>query len=568
MTRIYKYALHPTPMQRKCLEECGSTSRFLWNRMVGKVRYVLHEINHGRRGTIENEYRKLLSEKSLVGMRAKAIAGLAIEKGISKDDALRIFIEEKTKKDTTIVTRKNGTKAKKWSANHLAWKYAVEKVNSERLKLVSPDVLVLWTGIQAKWINFGNSWDGGIFKSPRFKKYGEISAIQKQIGPMSSWNFGQTVDLSWCGSPCLTNVDVNVHRKIPSGSTIKQIALVKETNGEWFLCIFLNADNSVFQRHFNQCDSQVVGIDPGVKAALTTSDGQIFEPNSLTKQSRVEKKLKKLLRKLQRQTQACNPHCFNADQTWRRGQRITVRSKGMLETASQITRIKKYFRDAKNNYYHNTAIQLLNSYDTIAIGDVKLHALISGKGNAKRALNTRVREHAISDFKSKIKDKASLSLTPKYVCDIVETNTTRTCNVCKFINKTLTLDDRKWTCPQCNTHHDRDVNAAINIKISAMKAAGSQSVSEEKSSKVRRSTKVTKTRSTETTKSQDGRLTQEVVASVQVTPHLIESASTTQPVVVEQDVKTSVSTDTGSPMKILGHSQNQPCITDTEQLKA
>ena len=41
---------------------------------------------------------------------------------------------------------------------------------------------------------------------------------------------------------------------------------------------------------------------------------------------------------------------------------------------------------------------------------------------------------------------------------------TKTCSHCGFHNSTLTLSDRSWACPGCGMHHDRDINAAINIK--------------------------------------------------------------------------------------------------------
>jgi len=45
----------------------------------------------------------------------------------------------------------------------------------------------------------------------------------------------------------------------------------------------------------------------------------------------------------------------------------------------------------------------------------------------------------------------------------------KTCNCCGYINKELTLKDRKWTCHKCGSVLDRDVNAAINIKSFALK---------------------------------------------------------------------------------------------------
>ena len=44
----------------------------------------------------------------------------------------------------------------------------------------------------------------------------------------------------------------------------------------------------------------------------------------------------------------------------------------------------------------------------------------------------------------------------------------KTCNTCGYVKSDLELKDREWTCPECGTHHDRDINASINIKQIAL----------------------------------------------------------------------------------------------------
>ena len=54
-----------------------------------------------------------------------------------------------------------------------------------------------------------------------------------------------------------------------------------------------------------------------------------------------------------------------------------------------------------------------------------------------------------------------------YGCRIIEIDrwfpSSERCHICGYINDNLTLKDRSWLCTECNTNHDRDVNASINI---------------------------------------------------------------------------------------------------------
>ena len=57
------------------------------------------------------------------------------------------------------------------------------------------------------------------------------------------------------------------------------------------------------------------------------------------------------------------------------------------------------------------------------------------------------------------------------------TPTTKPCSDCGHRNENLSLSDRQWTCPKCGSHHDRDINAAINIKQAGLAALSGAVVS-------------------------------------------------------------------------------------------
>ena len=502
MIRAYKYRLAPTLMQETCLNKTGRLTRFLWNRLVKTQQDALEDIKNGRRTTIENEYKSFLVGKSLTGKRVISINKLSIKKNISSQDALNQLITDAYNKDINILIRKEdnsrgkkGTRALNYSAQHLSWRYAVEKVNSQRKSLISPRCKAIWTGLQTKWIQFGESLDKYIMRSPRFKKYGEISAIQKQVK-----NFcpGDTINLSWCGSECLKQVSIIYHRPIPTGGIVKQVALVKDSLNHWFVCLFVEAEDSVFARDFPKTD-KTVGVDPGMKIALTTSDGEKFTPEGMSGEKRKMRKLARLQRKLQRQSQSNNSQFFDEQGKWKKKKdKSWHNSKGMIQTALEICDIRRHEKDARSDFYHKKAIKLLQDYDIIGVGEAQMHVLASlgKKGQAKRQANLKSSEHAIADFVSKLKDKAKLSLTPKQVFGkIDESYTTQRCSGCKELTGPKgrdELDIRYWKCSICGMEHDRDVNAAKNIRdntISEMKAAAAQSVSGVTTPKVHKSTK-------------------------------------------------------------------------------
>jgi len=69
----------------------------------------------------------------------------------------------------------------------------------------------------------------------------------------------------------------------------------------------------------------------------------------------------------------------------------------------------------------------------------------------------KISDYAFSEFVSILEYKTNLIKIDRYY------PSTKTCSVCGYVNENLNLNDRTWICPKCNTKHDRDINASVNI---------------------------------------------------------------------------------------------------------
>jgi len=88
--------------------------------------------------------------------------------------------------------------------------------------------------------------------------------------------------------------------------------------------------------------------------------------------------------------------------------------------------------------------------------------------SAKSGLNKSIHDASWGMFVDMLKYKAEWQGKNILEIDRFEPSS-KCCNVCGTINKELTLKNRVWTCNNCNTVHDRDINAAINIKKFALR---------------------------------------------------------------------------------------------------
>ena len=122
---------------------------------------------------------------------------------------------------------------------------------------------------------------------------------------------------------------------------------------------------------------------------------------------------------------------------------------------ASLTSVPSRLRGCHPTCYWKLAIDLCQKFDILFFEDLNLRGM-------KALFGKQVSDLAFGEFMRKLKHQSHKR--NRFVFTIGRwTPTTKCCCVCNHKNDNLTLEDRDWTCPKCDTHLDRDQNAAMNI---------------------------------------------------------------------------------------------------------
>ena len=227
----------------------------------------------------------------------------------------------------------------------------------------------------------------------------------------------------------------------PYEGKIRQIRIKRSRLGEYYLYIVTDAVARSIARGKSR-EGASVGMDFGLKTYLTFSDGTRIE-NPLF--------LKSGLKELRRKSRALS-RCEKGS-----GHRKARRK--------DLERCHERIRNRRDDWQWKTCHELCGKFDTICIEDLNLTGMT-------RLWGRKVNDLAFGSFVQKLEHVAS-----KYGTEVVKIDrfyaSSKTCSVCQYVNELLTLDQRKWTCPQCGTAHDRDLNASVNILRQGIASSGS-----------------------------------------------------------------------------------------------
>ena len=225
---------------------------------------------------------------------------------------------------------------------------------------------------------------------------------------------------------------------------IRSATLSRTKTGKYFLSILMGIPDDELIR-FKQTGN-AVGIDLGVKDFVITSDGEVFENKHFLK--RTEHRIKVLQKQLCRKVKGSNN-----------------RMKQRVRLATAYERLA----NQREAYIHYIANSLLKDYDTICMEDLNVRGMLKNHKLAKA-----IAEVGLYRFRQVLTDKAVLNGKQVVFVDRFYPSS-KTCSVCGYIKRDLTLNDREWTCPECGTHHDRDLNASINILNEGKRIVGVRS---------------------------------------------------------------------------------------------
>ena len=186
-------------------------------------------------------------------------------------------------------------------------------------------------------------------------------------------------------------------------------------------------------------ESTTIGVDVGIKDFAILSNGVKVENPKYLKNSL--QRLKVLQKRLSRKQKG---------------------SKNRTKAKQRLAVIHDKITNQRNDFQNKLSFTLVSENQAVALETLNVKGMVKNHHLAQ-AIN----DSAWSSFVTKLEYKAEWF--GKTVLRIGQFEpSSKLCSVCGYHNKELQLKDREWQCPDCKTKHDRDINAAINIKKFAL----------------------------------------------------------------------------------------------------
>lgn len=218
---------------------------------------------------------------------------------------------------------------------------------------------------------------------------------------------------------------------------LKTVTVSQNPDGKYYASILVDDKKEM---PLASASGKVIGIDLGLAHFCITSDGSKFDNPRHTKKH--ARNLKKKQQSLSRKQKGSNS---------RRSARKLV-----AKIHSRISRVRE-------DFLHKLSRKIVNENQVIAVENLNVKGMVRNHNLASAISDCGWGQFCtILKYKSEWAGKVYLEVDRFFA-------SSKTCHVCLNKVDSLGLDVRSWTCNKCQAHHDRDINAAINIKNEALR---------------------------------------------------------------------------------------------------
>lgn len=237
-------------------------------------------------------------------------------------------------------------------------------------------------------------------------------------------------------------------------------ATVSRTADRWFVSIQVEVTPKYAKR--KRTAHHVEGVDLGIKTAVVLSTGEgIPSPKPLKKALR---RLKIRQRRVSRKLESAKKQA-GITKRIPKGTRLPI-SKNRREDAASLARLHMRIANLRKDFTHKTTTHLVRENQAIGIEDLHVKGMVKNHHLAQALSDV-----GFGEFRRQLEYKAALYDTTIVVADRFYPSS-KICSACDDKLPQLELKTREWDCPQCGAHHDRDQNAAQNLKRLATTAIG------------------------------------------------------------------------------------------------
>ena len=244
-------------------------------------------------------------------------------------------------------------------------------------------------------------------------------------------------------------VKVKAHRKIKG--VIKSATISKTTTGKYFISILCEIEIEEKKINNNKILSSSIGIDLGLEYFAILSSGEKIEnPRFLISASK----------KLAKEQKVLSRRALVAKQLGRSLNDCSNYQKQRLKVARLHEKISNQRRD----FLHQLSTHLIKNHDRICMEDLRISKNLMKNHHLARAIGdvSWFEFRRMLEYKSEWYGKQIIKISRWFPSSQI-------CSNCKMNSDKKPLHVREWTCKNCETHHDRDLNASINILHEGLK---------------------------------------------------------------------------------------------------